>query len=218
MRFMTIVKATKDSEAGVMPEETLIAEMAAYHEELAKAGVRLEASGLQPSSNGWRIKCSGGTHAVFDGPFAETKELIAGYPLIQVKSKDEALEWTKRFPNPAADGREGEIEVRQLFELEDFGPSEAIERFREMGIGTKTSSRRVALSKGVMAPVDSAPGRSAWTTYISTRHRRNQWSRRSRLLPELYEHFNPMPYELAAVMEVELARQLREQGCGVWQN
>ena len=138
MRFMIIVKATKDSEAGVMPEETLIAEMAAYHEDLAKAGALLDASGLQPSSNGWRIKCSGGKHAVIDGPFAETKELIAGYTLIQVKSKDEALEWTKRFPNPAGDGKEGEIEVRQLFELEDFGPSEAIERFREMGVGKKT--------------------------------------------------------------------------------
>ena len=138
MRFMIIVKATKDSEFGAMPEETLIAEMATYHEDLAKAGALLDASGLQPSSNGWRIKYSGGKHAVIDGPVAETKELIAGYTLIQVKSKDEALEWTKRFPNPAAEGREGEIEVRQMFELEDFGPSEAIERFREMGVGTKT--------------------------------------------------------------------------------
>jgi hypothetical protein len=137
MRFMIIVKATKDSEAGVMPEEKLIAEMAAYHEELAKAGVLLDASGLHPSSKGWRIKYSGGKRTVIDGPFIETKELIAGYTLIQVKSKEEALEWTKRFPNPAVDGKEGEIEVRQLFELEDFAPSEAIERFRDMGVGTK---------------------------------------------------------------------------------
>jgi len=135
MRFMIIVKATKDSEAGVMPEEKLIAAMATYHEELAKAGALLDASGLQPSLKGWRIKYSGGKRTVVDGPFAETKELIAGYTIIQVKSKEEALEWTKRFPNPAM--KDGEIEVRQLFELEDFSPSEAIERFRDIGVGTK---------------------------------------------------------------------------------
>jgi hypothetical protein len=137
MRFMIIVKATKDSEAGVMPEEKLIAEMAKYHEELVKAGVLLDASGLQASSKGWRIKYSGGKRSVIDGPFTETKELIAGYTMIQVKSREEAMEWTRRFPNPAIGGKEGEIEVRQLFELEDFGPSEAVERFREMGVGTK---------------------------------------------------------------------------------
>jgi hypothetical protein len=137
MRFMIIVKATKDSEAGAMPEEKLIAEMAAYHEELAKAGVLLDASGLQPSSKGWRIKYSGDKRTFVDGPFAETKELIAGYTLIQVKSREEATEWTRRFPNPAVDGKQGEIEVRQLFELEDFGPSEAVERFRDIGVGTK---------------------------------------------------------------------------------
>ena len=137
MRFMIIVKATKDSESGVMPEEKLIAAMAKYHEELQKAGALLDASGLQPSSKGWCIKYSGGKRAVIDGPFAETKELIAGYTLIQVKSREEAIEWTKRFPNPAIGGKEGEIEVRQLFELEDFGPSKAIERFRDMGVGTK---------------------------------------------------------------------------------
>ncbi len=137
MRFMIIVKATKDSEAGVMPEEKLIAAMATYHEELAKAGALLDASGLQPSSKGWRIKYSGDKRTFVDGPFTETKELIAGYTLIQVKSREEAMEWAKRFPNPAVDGNEGEIEVRQLFELEDFGPSEAVERFRDMGVGTK---------------------------------------------------------------------------------
>jgi hypothetical protein len=137
MRFMIIVKATKDSEAGVMPEEKLIAEMAKYHEELARAGVLLDGSGLQPSSKGWRIKYSGKKRTVIDGPFAETKELIAGYTLIQVRSRQEAMEWTKRFPNPAGNGKEAEIEVRQLFELEDFGPSEAVERFRKMGVGTK---------------------------------------------------------------------------------
>jgi hypothetical protein len=137
MRFMIIVKATKDSEAGVMPPEKLLAEMAKYHEELQKAGVLLDGSGLQPSSKGWRIKYSGTKRSVTDGPFAEAKELVAGYTLIQVKSREEAMEWTRRYPNPAIGGGEGEIEVRQLFELEDFGPSEAVERFREMGVGTK---------------------------------------------------------------------------------
>jgi hypothetical protein len=134
MRFMIVVKASKDSEAGVMPEEELIATMATYHEELQKAGVLLDASGLHPSSKGWRIKWSGGKKTVIDGPFTEAKELIAGYTLIQVKSREEAMEWSRRFPNPGV--KDGEIEVRQLFELEDFGPSEAIERFREMGVGT----------------------------------------------------------------------------------
>jgi hypothetical protein len=137
MRFMIIVKATKESEAGVMPEESLIAEMAKYHEQLAKAGVLLDGSGLQASSKGWRIKYTGGKRTVVDGPFAETKELIAGYTLIQTKSREEALEWTKRYPNPAIGGKDCEVEVRQLFELEDFGPSEAVGRFREMGIGGK---------------------------------------------------------------------------------
>ena len=135
MRFMIIVKATKDSEAGVMPEEKLIAAMAAYHEELAKAGAVLDASGLQPSSKGWRIRYSGGKRTVIDGPFTEAKELIAGSTLIQVKSREEALEWTRRFPNPVGEGADAEIEVRQLFELEDFEPSEAVDRFRDLGIG-----------------------------------------------------------------------------------
>jgi len=135
MRFMIIVKATKDSEAGVMPPEELFAAMATYHEELQKAGVLRDASGLQPSAKGWRIKYSGSKKTIVDGPFAETKELIAGYTLIEVKSRQEALEWTRRFPNPHL--TEGEIEVRQLFELEDFGPSEAVERFRQMGVGVK---------------------------------------------------------------------------------
>ena len=132
---MIIVKATEDSEAGVMPEEKLFEEMASYHEELQKAGVLLDASGLQPSSKGWRIKYSGGKRTVIDGPFAETKELVAGYTIIQVKSREEAMEWARRFPNPAIGGKDGEIEVRQMFELEDFGSSEAIDRFREIGIG-----------------------------------------------------------------------------------
>ena len=132
MRFMIIVKATKDSEAGVMPEEKLLAAMGAYHEELAKAGVLLDGSGLQPSAKGWRIKYNGDKRSVIDGPFAETKELITGYTIIQVKSKEQAIEWTKRFPNPAGEGKPAEIEVRQFFELEDFGPSEAVEQMREL--------------------------------------------------------------------------------------
>jgi hypothetical protein len=135
MRFMIIVKATRDSEAGVMPGEKLLAEMAAYHEELQKAGVLLDGSGLQPSSKGWRVKYEGKKRTIVDGPFAETKELIAGYTLIQVKSREEALEWSRRFPNPTIDGSDCEIEVRQMFELEDFAPSETIERFREIGVG-----------------------------------------------------------------------------------
>ena len=132
MRFMILVKATRDSEAGSMPEEKLIAAMASYHEELAKAGALLDGSGLQPTSKGWRVTYSGEKRTVVDGPFAETKELVAGYTLIRVDSRAEALEWTKRFPNPAGEGKPAEIEVRQLFDLEDFGPSEAIERFRAL--------------------------------------------------------------------------------------
>jgi len=134
---MIIVKATGDSEAGVMPGEELLASMQKYHEELAKAGVLLDASGLQSSAKGWRIKYSADKRTFVDGPFVETKELVAGYTIIRARSKQEAIDWTKRFPNPAVDGKEGEIEVRQLFELEDFAPSEAIDRFRELGVGTR---------------------------------------------------------------------------------
>jgi len=135
MRFPIIVKATQDSEAGLMPEEKLFANMAAYHEALAKSGMLLDASGLQPSAKGWRIRFSGAKRTVIDRPFAETKQLVAGYRLIQAQSREEALEWTKRFPNPAADGKECEIEVRQLYDLEDFGESAAIDRFGDMGVG-----------------------------------------------------------------------------------
>ena len=137
MRYMIIVKATRDSEAGVMPGEALLTQMAAYHEELQKAGVLRDGSGLHPSSKGWRIKYSGEKRTVVDGPFAETKELVAGYTIIEVKSREEALEWTKRFPNPSIDGGEAEIEVRQFFELEDFGAGETIERFRKIENLTK---------------------------------------------------------------------------------
>lgn len=133
MRFMIVVKASKDSEAGVMPPQELFSVMADYHEQLARAGVLLDANGLQPTSKGWRINWSGGKKSIVDGPFAETKELIAGYTIIQVKTREEAIEWANRFPNPQIG--DGEIEVRQLFELEDFGESEAIDRFRDINVG-----------------------------------------------------------------------------------
>jgi hypothetical protein len=129
---MIVVKATKDTEAGNVGEEKMFAAMTTYHEELAKAGILLDASGLQPTSKGWRIRYSGQKRNVIDRPFTESKELIAGYTLIQVKSREEALEWTKRFPNPVGEDASAEIEVRQLYGLEDFGPSPAIERFREI--------------------------------------------------------------------------------------
>ena len=132
MRFMMIVKATKDSEAGVMPDEGILAAMAKYNEELAKAGVLLDLSGLQPSSKGARITFAGGKRTVTDGPFTETKELVAGYWLIQVKSKAEAIEWARRAPMDAT-GREAEIELRQAFELDDFAPSAAVDEHRKLG-------------------------------------------------------------------------------------
>ncbi|NPT59490.1 YciI family protein [Paraburkholderia elongata] len=132
MRFMIIVKATAVSEAGGPPDEALMAAMGTYHEELAKAGVLLDATGLQPSSKGWRIRYSAGKRTVIDGPFAETKELIAGYTLIQVRSREEAMEWARRFPAQFGEQAEGEIEVRQLYELEDFEPSPDLERFQKV--------------------------------------------------------------------------------------
>jgi hypothetical protein len=137
MKFMIIVKATKDTEAGVMPKESMFAAMASYHEELVKAGALLDATGLQPTSKGWRIRYSGSKRSVIDGPFTETKELIAGYTLIQVKTREEALEWSRRFPNPVGEGLDAEIEVRQLFEMDDFEKNEATDRFRKMEAGRK---------------------------------------------------------------------------------
>jgi hypothetical protein len=134
---MIMVKATKDTEAGKFPDnaEKLFEAMQVYHDELVKAGVLLDASGLQPSSAGWKVKYSGDKRSVVDGPFTEAKELIAGYTLIQTKTREEALEWTRRFPKPHFD-HECEIEVRQLYELEDFAGIEAakdaIEKFRDM--------------------------------------------------------------------------------------
>ena len=119
MRFLVMVKATKDSEAGVMPSEQLITEMGKFNEELVKAGILLDADGLHPSSKGARVRFSGDKRTVIDGPFSETKELVAGFWIWQVKSKEEAIEWVKRCPNPMLE--DSEIEIRQIFEAEDFG-------------------------------------------------------------------------------------------------
>ena len=120
MRFMIIIKADKNSEAGALPDERLLREMGNFNEELVKAGIMLAGEGLHPSSKGSRVKFSGNKRIVTDGPFAETKELVAGFWLWQVKSKEEAIEWVKRAPNPMP-GTESEIEIRQIFEAEDFG-------------------------------------------------------------------------------------------------
>ncbi|MEO8739908.1 MAG: YciI family protein [Casimicrobiaceae bacterium] len=120
MRFMVMVKATKDSEAGVMPDEKLLADMGKFNEEMVKAGVMLSGEGLQPSSTGARIRFSGSKRTVIDGPFAETKELVAGFWILQVKSKQAAIDWMKRCPNPMP-GVDSELEIRQVFEAEDFG-------------------------------------------------------------------------------------------------
>jgi len=130
MRFMVLVKATKHSEAGEMPSEQMLTEMMAFNEEMVKAGVMLDGSGLQPSSKGARIVFKGNERTAVDGPFAETKELVAGYWIIKVASKQEAIDWMLRCPNPY--GQDGEIELRQMFELEDFGESAPIEKAREL--------------------------------------------------------------------------------------
>jgi hypothetical protein len=134
---MILVKATKDSEAGKMPPESLFADMGKYHEELQKAGMLIDASGLKPSSKGWRINYDGAKRSFVDGPFAETKELVAGYTIIRAKSREEAIEWTKRYPNPAVDGVKCQIEVREFYELEDFAPSKEVKRFEKIGMGKK---------------------------------------------------------------------------------
>lgn len=130
MRFMVMVKANKDSEAGVMPSEEMLAAMAAFNEEMVRAGIMVDGGGLQPSSKGARIRIDRDKRTVIDGPFTETKELIAGYWIIEVKSKEEAVEWMMRVPDPHNEG--GEIEIRQMFELEDFGESPAIDHHRQL--------------------------------------------------------------------------------------
>ncbi|RAI65315.1 YciI family protein [Pseudomonas fluorescens] len=140
MRFMIIIKASQDSEAGVMPSQELLTAMGNYNEELAKAGILLAGEGLHPSSKGARVRFSSDKRTVIDGPFAETKELIAGYWLWQVKSKEEAIEWVKRCPNPMS-GTEAEIEIRQVFEMDDFGaeltPELREQEERAFGLGKK---------------------------------------------------------------------------------
>lgn len=128
MRFMIIVKSTAANEAGARPDRKLVAAMTDYHEQLAHAGVLLDAGGLQPSARGWRVRYAAGRRCLLDGPFAETKDLIAGYTLIQVRSREEALEWTRRFPAPFGDGADGEIEVRPLIEFEDIADGDAAGR------------------------------------------------------------------------------------------
>ena len=146
MRFMVIVKASKDSEAGVMPSEKMLAEMTKFNEEMAKAGIMLAGEGLHPSSKGARVRFSGRNRTVIDGPFAETKELIAGFWIIQVNSLEEAIEWMKRCPNPH--NEDSEIEIRQIFEAEDFGAEFTPElREREERLRAQTEQQRAKLAK-----------------------------------------------------------------------
>jgi len=141
MRFMILVKANKDSEAGVLPDEKLLTDMGKYNEELVKAGVMLAGEGLQPSSKGARVRFSGNKRTVIDGPFTETKELVAGFWLWQVKSLEEAIEWVKRCPNPT--GEESEIEIRQVFEPEDFGAALTPElREQEARLREQTTAKK----------------------------------------------------------------------------
>ena len=141
MRFMVLVKADKNTEAGALPDEKLLTEMGKFNEELAKAGVLLAGEGLHPSSKGARVHFSGAKRTVIDGPFAETKELVAGYWLWKVKSKEEAIEWVKRCPNPT--GAEADIEIRQVFEAEDFGPAFTPElREQEARLRAQTDAKR----------------------------------------------------------------------------
>jgi hypothetical protein len=133
MKFMMLVKANQESEAGKMPSEELISAMGAYNEELIKAGALVDLAGLQPTSKGFRVRFSGGKQSVVDGPFAESKELIAGFWIIDVKSKEEAIEWAKKTPALHGPGNDSELEVRQFFELEDFEPGEAVEKHRALG-------------------------------------------------------------------------------------
>jgi hypothetical protein len=137
MRFMIMVRANAISESGSMPQEHLLAAMAAYHEQLAKAGVLLDANGLKPSAAGWRVRYRGGQPVVVDGPFTETRELIAGYTLIETRSREEAMEWARRFPAPFGADIDSEIEVRPLYELDDFTPDAALERFKQLEPGSR---------------------------------------------------------------------------------
>jgi hypothetical protein len=137
MRFIIIVRANRDTEAGIGPADPLVAARAAYHEQLARAGVLLDANGLQPSSKGFRLRWHGGERTLVDGPFAPAEGLVAGYTLVQVKSLAEGVEWAKRFPAPFGEDRDGEIEVRPLYELDELCPARSIHRFRRMPLSTR---------------------------------------------------------------------------------
>ena len=145
MRYLIMLKSTPAFEAetgtGFQPDPTVFADMAAFHEDLARAGVLLDANGLKPSRAGWRVHYDGERRTVIDGPFTEAKELVAGYTLIQVASREEAMEWARRFPNPVGAGQPAEIEVRELFELDDFAPSAEVERFRELAASKSIGSK-----------------------------------------------------------------------------
>jgi hypothetical protein len=136
MRFMILVKATQDSEAGALPTDALLNEMVGFHEEMAKAGVLVDGSGLRPSKDGWRIKYEkNGKRTLVDGPFTETKELVAGYTVIDVKSREEAIAWTKRFPNPTILGGQAEIEVRPFLSMDEFGDGPGVRRAKKLKLG-----------------------------------------------------------------------------------
>ena len=137
MRFIILLRGNRDTETGVPPAEPLVAAMAAYHEQLAKAGVLLDANGLQPSAKGFKLRWHGGRRTLVEGPFAENMELVAGYTVIQVKSRAEGVEWAKRFPAPFGDDADSEIEVRQLYELDELGPARSVDRFRDLSISTR---------------------------------------------------------------------------------
>ena len=156
MRFMMMVKANKDTEAGVMPSEKSWPPWRSTTRSWSRPACMLDGTGLQPSSKGARVKFSGGKRTVIDGPFAETKELIAGYWLIQVKSKEEAIEWAKRCPRSRRDGRDGEIEIRQVFELEDFGASDAVDHHREVARELAKKNVVVARASGTLPAITPA--------------------------------------------------------------
>ena len=140
MRYMIIVKASANSESGAKPTEALFTRMAAYHEALSRAGILVDASGLQATSKGWRVEVRGEHRSIVDGPFAETKELIAGYTIIRVKSEQQARDWTARFPNPNPDDGPWHIEVRRMYELDDFEPNPAVDVFRKLAGNGKPAS------------------------------------------------------------------------------
>jgi uncharacterized protein YndB with AHSA1/START domain len=161
MRFMILVKASPASEAGTLPDESLITAMAAYHEALARAGVLLDAAGLKPSKDGWRVAYRDGQARVHDGPFTESKELVAGYTLIDVRSREEALEWARRFPAPHGAQAEGEIEVRPLYELDELGDNPALERFRALTPTVAAAPRTLRFSMRI-----AAPRRTVWDAML----------------------------------------------------